>query len=57
MEISDRDLLSQFSAYVKVAVKHTRGRYLEKYSSIRKNEVPYYEEDMEETVQLRNVNR
>lgn len=49
MEISDRDLLSQFSAYVKVAVKHTRGRYLEKYSSIRKNEVPYYEEDMEET--------
>lgn len=49
MEVSDRDLLSQFSAYVKVAVVHTRGKYFEKYYKVRVHEVPYLETDIEET--------
>lgn len=44
MNIEERDLLSQFSAYVKVSIKHTRKDYLEKRAKIRSCEVEFFEE-------------
>lgn len=49
MNIKEKDLLSQFSAYAKAAVKHTRQEYLEKRSKIRNHETPLFEEDEYET--------
>lgn len=45
MNIGEKDLLSQFSAYVKVAVKHTRQEYLEKRNRIRNYEMPLFEDE------------
>lgn len=55
MNNKERDLLSQFSAYAKVAIKHTRQEYLEKRARIRSCEVPYYEEEMAEEVDERDI--
>lgn len=43
MNRKEKDLLSQFSAYVKVAVKHTRQEYLEKRTRIRNHETSLLE--------------
>lgn len=45
MDIREKDLLSQFSAYAKVAVKHTRQEYLEKRNRIRDYEAPLFEDE------------
>ena len=49
MNIKEKDLLSQFSAYAKAAVKYTRQEYLEKRSRIRNHETPLFEEEEYET--------
>lgn len=46
MNREDKDLLNQFSAYVKVAIKHKRQEYMNKKSKIRQHELPLFE-DME----------
>lgn len=48
MNVEERDLLSQFSAYVKASIKYTKSEYLKKRTKIRSNEVTLFEnEDME----------
>lgn len=43
MNIEDKDLIKQFSAYVKVSIKHTRQEYLERKGRIRNYELPCFE--------------
>lgn len=43
MKSEERDLLEQFSAYVKVSIKHTRQQYLEKRARIRSHETSFSE--------------
>lgn len=45
MNMKDKDLLNQFSAYVKVAIIHKRQTYMEQKIKIGKYEIPYLEEE------------
>ncbi len=49
MNREESNLLREFSAYVKVSIKHTRQEYLEKKTKIRSYEMPYEEEMPEES--------
>lgn len=43
MYSDDKDLVAQFSAYLKVSIKHARQEYLVKRSKIKSNEFPVFE--------------
>lgn len=48
MNVEERELLSQFSAYVKASIKYTKSEYLKKRTKIRSSEVTLFEnEDIE----------
>lgn len=48
MNVEERDLLNQFSAYVKASIKYTKSEYLKKRTKIRSSEVTLFDnEDME----------
>ncbi|MDO5540355.1 MAG: sigma factor-like helix-turn-helix DNA-binding protein [Eubacteriales bacterium] len=55
MDSKEKDLLSQFSAYVKVSIKHTRQQYLEKRARIRSHETSYGEGDGVEDVEEMDI--
>ncbi|WP_283683478.1 sigma factor-like helix-turn-helix DNA-binding protein [Parablautia sp. Marseille-Q6255] len=49
MNVEEKDLLNQFSAYVKASIKYTKSEYLEKRTKIRNSEVILFEnEDVNE---------
>ena len=49
MNVEEKDLLNQFSAYVKASIKYTKSEYLEKKTKIRNSEVILFEnEDVNE---------
>lgn len=45
MNREDKDLLKQFSAYVKVAIKHKRQEYMNRKGEIRMHEFPLFEDE------------
>ncbi len=53
----EKDLVGQFSAYLKVSIKHARQEYLEKQSRIRSNEFPVYEGEEAEDLEAEDVLR
>ena len=56
MDVEERDLLGQFSAYVKTAITRTRKEYLRKRTGIRSMEFPLFEdEEVEERVDTSDV--
>lgn len=58
MNVEERDLLGQFSAYVKTAITRTRKEYLRKHMGIRSMEFPLFEdEEVEEMVETGDILR
>lgn len=55
MNQEERNLLGEFSAYVKVSIKHTRQEYLEKKEKIRNHEMPYNEEEMTDEAEEKDL--
>lgn len=53
----EKDLVGQFSAYLKVSIKHARQEYLEKQSRIRSNEFPVFEGEEAEDLEAEDVLR
>lgn len=55
MNREESNLLREFSAYMKVSIKHTRQEYLEKKTKIRSHEMPYEEEEMQEETEEKDI--